>query len=145
MKQLKQVHGVVKVMMFEVEAECPLCRHAMPHRGQKSLSCDKVIYTFPFRIYYCHYHGYWVWRGKKGHQLVDFSKLKHQAIKVEPLPASVPSPTLLDYRIIEMKCPYCEGEWRQYDRTWTTQSGGVVCPLCHAEIPKEKAVKKGEE
>ena len=115
----------------------------MPHRGQKSLTCDKVVYTFPFRIYYCRWHGYWVWKGKKGHQLVDFSKLKHQATRVEPLPPDSPdTSTMADYLIVKMKCPYCEHEWGQYDKTLTTQSGSITCPSCRAEIPKEKALVK---
>lgn len=128
--------------MFETEGRCPLCinHRAMPHRGQKSLTCDKVVYTFPFRIYYCDRHGYWVWRRKK-HHLVDFSKLKHQANKVEPLPPNSPdTSTMADYLIVKMKCPYCEHEWGQYDKTLTTQSGGIICPSCGAEIPKEKAL-----
>jgi len=83
----------------------------------------------------------------KGHQLVDFAKHKHQAIKVEPLPPDSPdTTTITDYLIAKMKCPYCEHEWKQYDKTWTTQTQGIICPCCGAEIPKEKAVtKKGSE
>jgi hypothetical protein len=136
----------VKTRMLETEGRCPLhvgIGRAMPHRGVKSLVCDKVVYTFPFRIYYCHLHGYWVWRGKKGHQLVNFSKLKHQATKVEPLPPESPdTSTIADYLIVKMKCPYCEHKWEQYDKTQLTQSGGVFCPDCGAEIPKEKALVK---
>jgi len=130
--------------MYEIEGRCPLCGRAMPHRGVKSLTCDKVVYTFPFRIYYCHWHGYWVWRKNK-HELVDFSKIKHQAIRTEQLPPESPdTTTIADYLIVKMKCPYCGADWEQYDKTWTTQNGGVICPFCHAEIPKEEAMKDKE-
>jgi uncharacterized Zn-finger protein len=49
---------------------------------------------------------------------------------------------MADYQIVKMKCPYCEDEWEQYDKTWTTQSGCVICPFCEAEILKEKALVK---
>ena len=127
--------------MSEVKGRCPLCiNHRAMGKPRIHLTCERKSYTFPFRIYHCPYHGYFVWRGKK-HQLVDFSKLKHQAKKVESLPPESPDTnTIADYSIVKMKCPHCGGEWRQYDKTWTTQTGGVICPCCGAEIPKEKAV-----
>jgi len=132
-------------MMFETEGRCPLCRDGKAMTHTISISCDGKSYTFPYRLYHCFWHGYFVWRGKKGHQLADFSKLQHEATRVDPLPPEVPTPTPADYLIVKMKCPFCKGEWKQYDKTWTTQSGGVICPSCGAEIPKEKAVVKRRE
>ena len=129
-------------MMIEWEGRCPLCiNHRAMQKPVKSVSCDGKIYTFPYRLYYCHYHGYFIWRGNK-HELFNFSKLQHRA-KVKPLPSGVPSPTLGDYRIVEMKCtePECGYEWRQYDKTWTYDEN-VICPKCGVEIPKEKALVK---
>lgn len=135
------------MMMFETEGRCPLCKDSsgigsvMDHRT--FLTCDGKCYTFPYRVYYCFWHGWFVWRGKKGHQLIDFSKLKHEAIEVEPLPSESPDTSAIaDYSIVKMKCPYCEDEWEQYDKTWTTQDGCVICPSCGAKIPKGKAVVK---
>ena len=118
-----------------------MCYHhrAMPHKGQKSISCDGKRYTFPYRLYDCPYHGYFIWRGNR-HELFDFSKLKHRA-KVEPLPAGAPSPTLADYLIVEMKCTECGNEWSQYDKTWLYDDKYVICPKCGAKIVKEEAVK----
>ena len=128
---------------YEVEGRCPRCRRgsicrAMP-KAVKSLRCDKLDYTFPFRIYWCQYHGYWIWRGNK-HELLDFSKIKHEAVRIEefsPTPGAY-TPTLADYLIVKMKCPHCGGKWKQYDKTWT-QNGNIFCPFCHAEISKEEA------
>ncbi len=127
--------------MYEVEGRCPLCDTAMTHTI--SITYRGKSYTFPYSIYFCFHHGYFVWRGKKGHQLVDFSKLQHEATRVEPLPPGVPTNLYAESPIVEMKCPFCKGKWRQYDKAWTTQSGGVICPFCRAEIPKEKAVVEG--
>jgi len=132
--------GVVKVL--ETEGRCPLCGRAMTHTI--SITCSGKSYTFPYRLYLCFYHGYFVWRGKKGHQLADFSKLQREAIRVEPLPLGVPTNVYAESPIVKMKCPFCKDEWKQYDKTWTTQGGGVICPFCGAEIPKKKAVVKNE-
>ena len=129
--------------MFETEGRCPLCINQRAFDFHRiSLTCERKSYTFSFRIYYCHYHGYFVWRGKKGHQLVDFSKLQHQATKVEPFPSESPdTSTMADYLIVKMECPYCEHEWEQYDKTWT-YDGNMICPKCGVKIPKEKALVK---
>ena len=135
--------------MFETEGRCPLCGIVMQDYA-KNLICDYKRYTFRYRFYYCHRHGIYIWRGRK-HELFDLGKKMSQAINVEPLEPEVIKrfaesksrmPTLSDYRIVKMQCPYCEHKWEQYDKTLTTQSGSITCPSCRAEIPKEKALVK---
>lgn len=140
---------------LEVEGRCPLCSVSswpgiVMQDYAKNLICDFKRYNFRYRFYYCHRHGIYVWRGSK-HELFGLSKKMNQAINVEPLEPEIIKrfiqsksrmPTLSDYLIVKMKCPYCEGEWEQYDKTWTTQSEAIICPFCHAEIPKEKAKKQ---
>lgn len=127
----------------EIEGRCPLCRRGALCRAMeshvKSLRCDKLDYTFPFRIYWCKHHGYWIWRGNK-HELMDFAKIKREAIKIEEhsAPPTAYTPTLADYLVVKLKCPYCKKEWKQYDKTWT-HNGMIFCPFCGREISKEEA------
>ena len=132
-------------MMLETKGRCPLCinHRAMDSsgsaRGYKSLTCDGKIYTFSSpNLYYCHYHGWFLWKGDK-HVLFDFVKNMKRAKKVEPLGEGAYSPTLEDYRIIEMKCPECGYEWKQYDKTWLYNDRYLICPKCEGEIIIKKA------
>lgn len=120
---------------------CPLCGRAMSNRTKSVVWRDKIL-TFPYYIHWCPYHGYFVWRGKKGYELADFSKLEHEAIKI----GRKPSDSMIgyvDFTIVTMKCPYCGYKWRQYKETPPETWGNIIyCPSCFAEIPKEKAILK---
>lgn len=136
--------------MSETKGRCPLCiNHRVmdgsgPARGYTSLSCNGKFYTFPSsNLYYCHYHGWFLWTGNR-HVLFDFAKNIKRAKKVEPLGEGVYSPTLEDYRIIKMNCSGCGHQWKQYDKTWLHNDRYVICPKCEAKIPKEEA-KKDED
>ena len=93
---------------------------------------------FPFNLYLCYYHGYFVWRRGR-HYLVNFEKLQHQAIDSEPTDKS-------DYyaesKIVKMRCPFCGGKWRQYERVFTYEGEKIACPFCRAYIPKNSAITK---
>ena len=128
-------------MMVETEGCCPLCRGGKAMRHSISITCDGKSYTFPYPLYYCIWHGYFIWRRGK-HKLFNFSKHQCEAIRVDALPSEALTSKLEDYLIVEMECPYCKETWKQYDKTWTTQSGEVICPFDGAKIPKEKAVVK---
>jgi len=133
---------------FDVEGRCPFCINhrkmlgSSSARGYKSLTCEGKDYTFPnSNLWYCCYHGYLEWKGDR-HVLFDFVKDMGRA-EVQPLPEGVPSPTLEDYMIVEMKCPdpECLYEWKQYDKTQLYDDRYVICPKCGAKILKEEAIK----
>ena len=134
--------------MDEIEGRCPRCFKVMQNCG-RNLICDGKRYNFPFGFYYCERHGIYVWRGRK-HELFDLRSRMNQKVSIEPLEPEVLErftksgrmPTLSDYSVVKMKCPYCGYEWEQYNKTLTTQSGGIICPSCGAEIPREKALVK---
>jgi hypothetical protein len=130
--------------LIEFEGECPLCRIGMKDKA-RNLICDQKRYNFLYRFYYCHRHGYYVWRGKKN-ELFDLSKRINQATSIEPLEPEVAKrlndsdsmPTLSDYKPVALKCPYCKSTWRQYD-----PNGHVLrfekflfCPFCRLQLPK---------
>jgi len=129
-------------MMFEFEGRCPLDDIVMQDYA-KNLICDYKRYNFPYRFYFCHYCGIYVWRGKR-HELFDLSKRMNQAISVEPLEPEVMKrlvesgrmPTLSDYKIVKMKCPHCKNEWRQYNPKFL-HLDKQYCPFCRVEIPIE--------
>jgi len=137
-------------MMWETKGRCPLCDIAMQD-GAKNLICDFKRYNFPYRFYFCHRHGIFVWRGRK-HELFDLSKRINEAINIEPLEPEVTKrfaeygshmPTLSDYKPVRLKCPYCKNTWRQYNPTFL-HLDRIFCPFCGVEIPKDKAVVKSE-
>jgi uncharacterized protein with PIN domain len=130
-------------MMVEIEGRCPLCGIVMQDYA-KNLLCDYKRYNFPYRFYFCHRHGVYVWRGKK-HELFDLSKRIDQAISVEPLEPEVLKrinesrsymPMISDYKPVKLKCPYCKNEWRQYDPKFL-HLDKLYCPFCRVEMPKE--------
>ena len=134
-------------MSFEIKGKCPLC----PSIGitmqdyRKSLICDHKRYNFPYRFYYCHRHGIFVWRGNK-HELFDLSKRMNQASSIEPLEPEVSKrceymPTLADYKIVKMRCPNCDREWEQHTGFLVGNRETFRCPFCGFEISKEKAMK----
>lgn len=101
------------------------------------LGCDGKRYYFPYRFYLCQQHGIFVWRARM-----------NQVSRIEPLEPEVMKrfetmqshmPTLADYKIVRMKCPYCDGEWEQHDGYLVGNEETVLCPFCEVEIPKEKA------
>ncbi|MEM3798381.1 MAG: hypothetical protein QXY74_08140 [Candidatus Bathyarchaeia archaeon] len=136
------------MLMHEIEGRCPLCDTAMQDCA-RNLICDYKRYNFPYRFYFCHWHGIYVWRRKK-HELFDLPKRMNQAISIEPLEPEVIKrftnsgshmPTLSDYKPVMLKCPYCNLKWRQYDPKFL-RLDSVFCPFCHVEITKEKVMEK---
>jgi len=102
---------------------------------------DKIL-EFPYLLHWCPYHGYFVWRGKRGYELADFPKLQKEAISIKPKPPDAKA-LYTDCTIVKMKCPYCKYVWKQYRDTPPDSWGKTIyCPSCHAEIPKEKALLK---
>ena len=72
----------------------------MLYDGQQQsryLICDGKRYTFPYYLYYCFWHGWFIYKRQR-HQLVDFLRIKDEAIKVEPELRGVGSSE--DYRIL---------------------------------------------
>jgi len=136
-------------MDLEIKGRCPQCPSigtVMQDYG-KSLICDYKRYNFPYRFYHCQRHGIFVWRGNK-HELFDLSKRMNQVSSIEPLESEVSKryeymPTLTDYKIVRMKCPYCDSEWEQHDGFLVGNKETVLCPFCEVEISKEKAKKDG--
>ena len=46
--------------------------------------------------------------------------------------------TLLDYKPVKMKCPYCKGKWKQHFGYLTSSVKDIIyCPWCSAEIQKD--------
>jgi hypothetical protein len=127
---------------LEVEfGRCPLCGRAMSDRVKHVTLRDKIL-EFPYYLHWCPYHGYFIWRGRKGYELADFSKIEREAISVKPKPPDVKAP-YTDYSIVRMKCPYCGFKWKQYKDTPPNSWGNIiVCPSCKSEISKEKAMLK---
>jgi len=135
-------------MMRETEGCCPRCGIRMQDYA-KNLICDHKRYNFPYRFYFCHRHGIYVWRGKK-HELFDLSKRINQAISIEPLELEVIKrftdsdshmPTLSDYKPVRLKCPYCKNVWKQYDSEFL-HLDRIFCPFCGTEKPREGIGKK---
>jgi hypothetical protein len=131
----------------EIKGRCPLCPSIgtiMQDSGY--VICDEKRYFFPYRFYHCQRHGIFVWQGNK-HELFDLSKRMNQVSKIELLEPEVARrfeymPTLTDYEIVKMKCPYCGGEWTQHIGFLIGNKETVRCPYCGVEIPKENAKKK---
>lgn len=119
-------------MMHEAQGSCPLCGIAMRDKA-KNLICDYKRYNFPYRFYFCHWHGVYVWRGKK-HELFELSKRVNQAINIEPLETEVRNrfdtmPTLLDYKPVRIQCSICGHAWKQHSLKFL-HSDKIVCPFC---------------
>lgn len=112
---------------------CPRCNIAMTYT--KTIYWQHKTLNFPYRIYHCQYHGAFVWRRRKGYELVDFSKSQRHAT-VTP---SLPNVQWTDYTIVKYKCPYCEEEWTQHKEFH--QSEKVRCPNGHL-IPKNDVMKE---
>ena len=137
-------------MESEIKGRCPLCPSigTVMQDFSKNLICDYKRYNFPYRFYHCQRHGVFVWRGNK-HELFDLSKRMSQVSSIEPLESEVLKrykesgymPTLTDYKIVKMKCPYCDSEWEQHDGFLVGNKETVFCPFCKVEISKEKAKK----
>jgi hypothetical protein len=88
---------------LEVEfGRCPLCGRAMSERVKHVTLRDKIL-EFPDYLHCCPYHGYFIWRGRKGYELANFSKIEREAISVKPKPPDVKAP-YTDYSIVRMKC-----------------------------------------
>ncbi|UCE16182.1 MAG: hypothetical protein JSV12_00750 [Candidatus Bathyarchaeota archaeon] len=134
-------------MESEIKGRCPLCPSIgiVMRNYDKNLICDGKRYIFPYRFYFCHQHGIFVWRGNK-HELFDLSKRMNQVSSIEPLETEVLKryeymPTLTDYKIVRMKCPHCDGEWEQHDGFLVGNKEVVLCPFCEVKISNEKARK----
>ena len=133
-------------MAFETEGSCPRCGIVMQDYA-KNLICDYKRYNFPYRFYFCHRHGIYVWRGRK-HELFDLSKRINQVISVEPLETEVKKrfleykshmPTFSDYNPVMLKCQYCKRTWKQYNPEFL-HLDRVFCPFCGVEIPKGESL-----
>jgi hypothetical protein len=106
----------------------------------KHVSWRRKYLELPYMLRWCPYHGYFVWRGRKGYELVDFSRIEKEAISIKPEPPDSKA-VYVDFTIVTMKCPYCGAEWKQYKELPPESWGNIIyCPFGH-EIPRDKAIK----
>jgi ssDNA-binding Zn-finger/Zn-ribbon topoisomerase 1 len=133
-------------MEHEIEGRCPRCP-SIGTRMQNSnyVICDGKRYFFPYRLYHCQRHGIFVWQGNK-HKAFDLSKRMSQVSKIEDLEPEVARrfeymPTVTDYKIVEMQCPYCYSTWTQHLGFLIGNTETVLCPFCGVKLQKEKAKK----
>lgn len=129
-------------MLHEALGRCPLCGIVMRDIA-RNLICNNKRYNFPYRFYFCHRHGIYVWRGGK-HELFDLSKRLNQAVSIEPLEPEVMKrftdagphmSTLSDYKPVTLKCSYCNHAWKQYNPEFL-HLDKIFCPFCGVEMPK---------
>jgi hypothetical protein len=123
--------------MFRERGRCPYCYASMV--PTMHVSWHGKYLSFPYPIYLCYRHGYFVWRGEgKGHILADFSKLKHEAIEVRDESPNALGDVYAESPIVKMKCKYCGYEWKQYLTPWVTYDKGVWCPNCDSFLDLNK-------
>ena len=132
------------MMDLEWEGGGPLCRSRRVMESYRHTYWQDKELDFRSPIYFCHNHGFFIWnRREQRHELADLSKLKRRAT-IKPLPPELRGKIKeFDYTIVEMKCPDCEYEWKQYKETPPESWGKTVRrPGCGVDIPKDKIVKR---
>ncbi|MEM1574088.1 MAG: hypothetical protein QXY96_06405 [Candidatus Methanomethylicaceae archaeon] len=128
-------------MLGEIEEErrCPYCGIVMS--STKSIGLHGKLLSFPYSIYLCYRHGYFVWRGRNGYTLADFSKLEKEA-EIKQLTPEAKEDEYAKSPIIELKCYICNYKWKQYTTPWLISSKTIFCPDCKAELDKDKTLMK---
>ncbi|MEM5831464.1 MAG: hypothetical protein QXO40_04635 [Candidatus Aenigmatarchaeota archaeon] len=125
---------------MQEEGRCPYCNIIMSFT--KSISLHGKLLLFPYKLYLCYRHGYFVWRGKKrGHILADFSKLEQEA-EVKQLTPEVREDEYAKSPIIKLKCYLCSYKWKQFLTPWVTSSKTIFCPNCKTELDKDEIMMK---
>jgi len=122
--------------MVEVEGRCPYCDTAMTHTS--SVSWHGKSYTFPYSLYLCYRHGYFVWRGRKGHLLFELPKFDREATEISSIPLGVPENEFIKSSIKVLKCKFCRFKWRQFITPWVVADKRLSCPCCHATLNLEE-------
>jgi hypothetical protein len=124
-------------MIFMYKGKCPLCGSYM-RNFRNHYWRDKEL-TFPYDIFRCVKHGIYIWHQNR-HELADFNILQHEA-RVKPLPKDA-DVQWFDPTIVNMKCPVCDKEWKQYMEFPSEAYGGVVfCPNGHS-VKREEALQR---
>jgi uncharacterized paraquat-inducible protein A len=125
---------------IQEEGRCPYCDIKMT--STKSVSLHGKVLLFPYSLYLCYRHGYFIWRGrKKGHVLADFSKIEQEA-EIKPLSPEAKEDEYAKSPIIELKCYICGYKWKQFMTPYVSSSKTILCPNCKAELDKDKAIIK---
>jgi len=125
--------------MYKEMGRCPYCYNRMD--SFMGVSWRGKYLEFPYPIYLCYRHGYFVWRGSsKGHVLAEFLKLEKEAIKVKAEPPGTPSNAYAEAPIVEIKCKFCGYKWRQYLTPFTKHDNGVWCPDCRSFLDLNKDI-----
>jgi hypothetical protein len=115
------------------KGNCPYDGHAFD-QTTKSVSWSGKTLTFPYPIYFCFYHGFFVWRKDKN-VLFELPKFEHEAIDISPLPPEAPDDAYLKCPIKMLKCKFCGSRWRQYITPFFVSDGKFCCPYCDGEQP----------